>query len=57
MASLTLMVPTIQWVHQTTEDKKINMMHLFVIIRTIKKNKTEYQGGEFNEGVTFEQRP
>lgn len=51
------MVPTIQWVHQTTEDKKINMMHLFVIIRTIKKNKTEYQGGEFNEGVTFEQRP
>ena len=42
MAILTLMVPTIQWVHQTTEDKQINMMHLFVIIRTIQKNKIEY---------------
>lgn len=57
MAILTLMVPTIQWVHQTTEDKQINTMHLFVIIRTIKKNKIEYREGGFNEGVTFEQRP
>lgn len=28
-------------------------MHLFVIIRTIKKDKTEYREGGFNEGVTF----
>lgn len=56
-AILTLMVPMIQWGHQTTEDKQINVMHLFVIIRTIKKDKTEYREGGFNEGVTFEQRP